>query len=69
MIKEIQIIDGDQKDNFPLWEVHIKKIDNQLPVIFLAIRQRSLDLKHLIPGNGPPKIQGKHTSAINNAPN
>ena len=26
-ISEIQIIDGDQKDDFPLWEVHIKKID------------------------------------------
>ena len=25
MIYEIQIIDGDQKDDFPLWEVHIKK--------------------------------------------
>ena len=23
--QEIQIIDGDQKDGFPLWEVHIKK--------------------------------------------
>ena len=22
---EIQIIEGDQKDDFPLWEVHIKK--------------------------------------------
>ena len=22
---EIQIIDGDHKDDFPLWEVHIKK--------------------------------------------
>ena len=23
--KAIQIIDGDQEDDFPLWEVHIKK--------------------------------------------
>ena len=27
-IKEIQIIDDDQKDDFPLWEVHIKKRSN-----------------------------------------
>ena len=33
-------------------------LDNQLPVILLAIRLRSLDLKHLIPGNGPPELQG-----------
>ena len=37
---------------------NIKKFDNQLPVILLAIRIRSLDLKHLILGNGPPEIQG-----------
>ena len=30
----------------------------KLPVIFLAIRP--LDPKHLIPGNGSPKIQGWH---------
>ena len=23
--REIQVIDGDQIDDFPLWEVHIKK--------------------------------------------
>ena len=36
LIKEIQIIDGDQKDDFPLWEVHIlrKKIK---PVSYVAI--------------------------------
>ena len=25
LIKEIQIIDGDEKDDFPLWEAHIKR--------------------------------------------
>ena len=25
MMTEIQIIEGDQKDAFPLWEIHIKK--------------------------------------------
>ena len=38
--------------------VQIHTIDNQLPVILLAIRLRSLDLKHLIPSNGLPEIQG-----------
>ena len=37
-------------------DVQIQTIDNQLPVILLAIRLRSLDLKHLIPGNGPPEL-------------
>ena len=37
----------------------IQTLDNQLPVILLAIRLRSLDLEHLIPGNGPPKLQGQ----------
>ena len=32
-------------------------IGKQLPVILLAIRQKALDLKDLIPGNGPPEIQ------------
>ena len=48
--------DARNKNNF--YYVQIQTIDNQLPVILLAIRLRSLDLKHLIPGNGPPKIQG-----------
>ena len=38
--------------------VQIQTIDKQLPVILLAIRLSSLDLKHLIPGNGPPETQG-----------
>ena len=32
LIKEIQIIDGDQKDDFPLWEVHIKKVPTCLNI-------------------------------------
>ena len=32
--------------------------DNQPPVFYLAIRQRSKDLKHLIVGTGPTKLQG-----------
>ena len=33
-------------------------IDKQLPVFLVAIRLRLLDFKHLIPGNGPPELQG-----------
>ena len=50
-----------------LGEVALKlfiQFDNQLPVILLAIRLWSLDQKHLIPGNGPPKLQGKHVFTI-----
>ena len=32
--------------------------DKHFPVILLAKRQQSLDLKHLIPGNEPPELQG-----------
>ena len=38
--------------------VQIQTFDNQLPVIYLAIRHLSEDLKHLIPRNGPPVLQG-----------
>ena len=41
-----------------IYYVQIQTLDNQLPVILLAIRLRSLDLKHPIPGNRPPEIQG-----------
>ena len=37
LIKEIQIIDGDQKEDFPLWEVHIKKIFFQDKFVTLAL--------------------------------
>ena len=32
--------------------------DNQPPVFYLAIRQRSKDLKHLIPRIGLPRLKG-----------
>ena len=35
-------------------DVQIQTLDKHFPVILLAIRQGSLDLKQLIPGNGPP---------------
>ena len=38
--------------------VKIQTIDNQPPVSYLAIRQRSEDPKHLIPGIGPTELQG-----------
>ena len=34
---EIQIIDGDQKDDLPLWEVHIKKKIEGLAFMFFSI--------------------------------
>ena len=37
--------------------VRIPTFDNQLPDILLAIRLRSMDLKHLILGNGPPEFK------------
>ena len=41
-----------------LRHVQIQTFDNQLPVILLAIRLWSKDLKNLISGNGLPKLQG-----------
>ena len=38
--------------------VLIQTFDKQHPVILLAIRYGSVDLKHLIPGIGPPEAQG-----------
>ena len=37
----------------PLWKI----FDNKTPVFYLAIRQQSEDLKHLIPGTGPPNYR------------
>ena len=31
VLSEIEIIDGDQKYDFPLWEVHVKKMFIPLP--------------------------------------
>ena len=39
-------------------DVQIQRFDKHFPVILLVIRQWSSDLKHLIPGNGPPELQG-----------
>ena len=33
----MQIIDGDQKDDFPLWDVYIKKIPIEETNIFLVV--------------------------------
>ena len=41
--------------------VQIQTFDNQPPVFYLAIRQQSKDLKHLIPGTRPTELQGLHT--------
>ena len=40
------------------WLNMTRKYINQPPVFYLAIRQRSEDLKHLSPGTGPTEIQG-----------
>ena len=42
------------------WECNsqAETIDDQPPVFYLAIRQQSEDLKHLIPRTGPPGLQG-----------
>ena len=34
-IVDIRNTDGDHKDDFPLWEVHIKKVDNNSTLSFL----------------------------------
>ena len=36
----------------------MQTIDDQPPVFYLAVRQRSEDLKHLIPRPGPPELHG-----------
>ena len=39
--------------------------DNQSPVVYLAIGQRSEDLKHHIPGTWPTELQGEHKFVLN----
>ena len=41
--------------------VQIQTFDIESPVFYLAIWQRSEDLKHLIPQNRLPELQGMHS--------
>ena len=48
------------RNNKTIRYVKIQTFDNQTPVFYLAIGQKSKDLKYLIPRTGSLGLQGKH---------